>query len=194
MEDLSISGPGSPVSLKKFLHKNPDVKPITLIVDGSGCGITHDEENMLYVTPEECSKQSIYYSKSLFNGEQISAYLYRYISFLMLEKGNDMKYKTDQELAQAFYDEKITRTSEDYIYIRNFITYCENNSEAQQVIGLIQIIAGSLNIARKEKKGIRLYLDRPETALHPSRQSRFMSALMMLRTEYGFEEEVSTEN
>ena len=187
-EDLSVNGPGSPVSLQRVLFEHP-ISPITFLIDGTGSGIAHDAKDVLYITPEECTKQALYFTQELFDGARIPGYLYRYLSFLMLEEdGNTMEYPDDQVLQKAFESGKITKESEDYKFICNFITYCKDNPEAQQLIGLIQLISGSLNVAKKQNAGIKLYLDRPETALHPKRQARFMSALMEMRREYGGEE------
>lgn len=184
--DLSVNGPGSPVSLKKFLLSHETNKELTVLIDGTGSGIAHDDEGCLYITPEECKTQALHYSKNVFNGRQIPAYLYRYLGYMMIDGMKE--YNSDQELAEAFQNGDITEESDDYKYLLNLITYCEHNSEAQQVIGLIQLIAGSLNIARKADSGLRLYIDRPETALHPKRQAKAMSLFMKLKSEYGWED------
>lgn len=197
-EDLSIAGPGSPVSLKKFfLHHSSGLKDITVLVDGTGCGIAKDAD-CIYITPEECSTQALYYSKKLFDGKRVPAYLYRYIQYMMFdEKGyGAMKYPTDQDLVKALEEGSLNAESEEYKQIVNFIQYCEYNTEAQQVIGLIQLIGGTLNSLRKRainmrdpnQASVRIYIDRPETALHPKRQSRFMSLFHKLKDEYGYKE------
>jgi len=190
--DLSVNGPGSPVSFKKFLLQTQDkLRELTVLIDGTGSGIAHDDEGTFYIRPEDCSEQAIYYSKNGFDGIRISAYLYRYLGYMMIDGMKE--YKSDQELAEDFENGTITKESDDYKYLCNLITYCSQNPETQQVIGLIQLIGGSLNIARKAKSGLRLYIDRPETALHPKRQSKFMSLFMKLKAEYGWEEQSESE-
>jgi len=186
-DDLSVAGPGSPVSLKKFLLRHQTAKPMTVLLDQTGTGIAHDDEGTIYITPEECSTQALYYSEHMFNGVNVPAYLYRYITYMMME--GEKEYMNDQELAEDFKNGTITAESDSYKQVVNLIKYCKDNPEMQQVMGLIQLIGGSLNIARKADAGIRLYLDRPETSMHPKRQARFMSCLMKLQKEYGFEEE-----
>lgn len=184
MSDLSISGPGSPVSLKKFVDQAKDLRKFTLLIDGTGSGIAKDHPEFLYVTPEECSKQSIYYSKERFDG-RIPVYLYRYLHYLFIQNGTSWTYKTDDDVLQAFLRKEITNTSPDYVYLKNLIENCEHNPEAQQCIGFVQIVGGALNIARKNKSGLRLFIDRPETALHPARQSAIMPVILQLEEDYG---------
>jgi predicted ATP-dependent endonuclease of OLD family len=62
-----------------------------------------------------------------------------------------------------------------------------------QLIGMIQLVGGSLNIARKEQKGVRLYIEEPESRMHPKRQAKMVSLLEMLKKDYGFTE-TTTEN
>lgn len=191
--DLSVNGPGSPVSFKKFLLQTQDkLRELTVLIDGTGSGIAHDDEGTLYIRPEDCSKQAIYYSKNGFDGVRIPAYLYRHLGYMMIDGMKE--YKTDQELVEDFENGKITKESDDYKYLCNLITYCEQNPEVQQVIGLIQLISGSLNIARKAKSGLRLYIDRPETALHPERQVKAMNLLMKLKEEYGWKNKPESES
>lgn len=181
-QDLTIAGPGSPISLQKFRETLTEEKSFMVLIDGAGSGIAHDSADVLYITPEECSKQAIYYSKEVFNGVNIPAYLYRYMSYMFLDKE---LIESDQLLVKEFIEGRLTADSQDYKHILNLIKYTESNPESQQIIGLIQIISGALNMARKQNAGITIYLDRPETALHPKKQSRFMSMLMKLREEYG---------
>ncbi len=182
-EDLSIAGPNSPISLHKFIKNHgEELKKLTVLVDGTGLGI-HKDADCVYVTPEECSKQAIYYLKEKFDGEHIPAYLYRYLSYMFCDKAP--VYTTDADLVKAFSEGKLSASHPDYEHILGLIRWCESNKESQQVIGMIQIIAGALRMATKAKSGIRLYLEHPETSLHPKRQSRAMSMITMLDKEYG---------
>lgn len=206
-KDFSIAGPGSPTSLKKFLGNFPDpdkvagrnlasdfgvvtvtdedepLKPLTLLIDGSGCGIAKDAEDIVYITPEECKTQTLYYVKNIFNGKGIPAYLYRGISDIM-KRCVDKQFESDQEMILYFKDKDMTQ-DKNYKYILNFITYAEHNQEAIQIIGLIQLFSGILSSAKKANKGVRIYFDRPETALHPNSQSNFISWMLKTSTEYG---------
>lgn len=189
MEDLSVDGPGSPVSLKKFVNANPDVKPLTLLVDGSGLGIAKDHEDFIYITPEECSKQAIYYKNEKFTGG-IPAYLFRYLSQFFRQEHT---FETDLEVVEYFRMGILTEEHEQVKFIRSLIKYCDINAEAAQAIGLIQLVGGYCSMAKKHNTGIRLYIERPETALHPSRQSEVASFLVKIMKEYGFEEDTIKE-
>jgi len=184
-EDLSIAGSGSPISLKKFLLKHPDAKPLTVLVDGTGLGIAKDDSGTIYITREDCAQQALYYCKEVFDGVRVPAYLFRYLNYMMFD---DERWNDDKQVAQAFIDGTVNDQSEEYLRVKNFLTYAEHNPEGLQVIGLIQLIGGSLNMARKRNSGIRIYLEHPETALHPKRQSRFISLFYKLQKDYGYEE------
>jgi len=109
--------------------------------------------------------------------------LYRYLSYMFID---DAKwYESDQELVEDFNKGLITENSDNYKTVLSLIKWCEQNKESAQVIGLIQLIGGSLNIARKEGCGIKLYIEHPETSLHPKRQAKFVSMLTKIQEEYG---------
>lgn len=182
--DINVSGPHSSISLKKFLDNEGDkTKEFTLLVDGTGQGIAKDAPEMVYITPEECSKQAIWYSQNKFNGKGIPAYLYRYLAYMFIDKHE--LYPNDQALAKDFESGKIKEDSSDYQMILGLIKYCDTNKEAAQVIGMIQLISGSLRLSVGHMAGIRFFIEHPETSLHPSRQAKIMNMITALKAEYG---------
>lgn len=184
MEDLSVGGPNTPISLDKFIKSTEHkLRAFTVLVDGTGMGIHKDSNECVYVTPETCYAQANYYREEKFDGKRIPAYLYRYLNYMFNDDAPF--YESDQFLLDLYNGGEITEESEDYQRILGLVKWCESNKEAAQVIGMIQIISGSLRIATQEKCGIRLYLEHPEHALHPKRQSRCMSMIVKLNKEYG---------
>ena len=184
-KDMSVDGPGSPISIKKFLASDrysPSEHPCVLI-DNSSSGFVHDDPNTMYMTTEDIQHQANWYRKNSFNGKQVPAYLYRYLHYMYLD--GDMKYKTNQDLADAFNKKEITEESPEYKQIVNLIKYCDSNTEAAQLIGFITLFAGTLNQAKKENKPIRLFLKNPDNNLHPQRSARWMSMFYKLKKEYG---------
>lgn len=186
-EDLTIAGPGSPISLKKFRKQRPFAgnKSFAALIDGTGTGIACDDDSILCITTDECSKQTLYYSQEIFDGKRIPMYLYRYMAYMFLDKE---LVKTDQLMAQEFIDGKIKEDSIDYITIRNLIKYADKNKEAQQLIGLIQLFSGTLNAAKKDGKPVSIYLEHPDSFLHPIKTARLMSMLNKIKDEYGLGE------
>jgi hypothetical protein len=184
--DLSVAGPGTPISLKKFRElkrkEGEQEKPLTIMVDGTGNGIWKDDPELFYITPQECSDQAISFLKNHFDGKRVPAYLYRYLSYMFLD---EEFIKNDKLLLDKFLDGTITQQSDSYIYIKNLITYCEANPEARQVIGLIQLISGCLRLAKINNTQLSIYLEHPECSLHPKRCSRAMSLIHHLFEEYG---------
>lgn len=63
-----------------------------------------------------------------------------------------------------------------------------SNRAARQMIGMIQLVAGVLNTARKQGKGVRLFIELPETYLHPEQQAHLMSTLQQIMDDYGLKE------
>lgn len=181
-QDLSVAGPGSPISVKKFrdtLAPDQD-RNFMVLLDQEGVGFEHDDKSMVYITTEECAIQATYYVKSVFNGKAIPLYLYRYMAYMFLNQ----ELISQDKLRKQFEDGTIKEDSPGYILIRNLITYCEKNVEAKQLIGLIQLFAGSLNQARKEKKPIKIFLEHPDSYLHPQRTARLMSMFHKIQDEY----------
>ena len=184
-KDMSVDGPGSPISIKKFLASDkysPSEHPCVLI-DNSSSGFAHDDPNTMYMTTEDIQHQANWYRKNSFNGKQVPAYLYRYLHYMYLD--GSMKYKTNQDLANAFNKKEITAESPEYKQIVNLIKYCDSNTEAAQLIGFITLFAGTISHAKKENKPIRLFLKNPDNNLHPLRAQRWMSMFYKLKKEYG---------
>lgn len=183
-QDLSIDGPGSPISIKKFNNskeiKYRDDKDLLILID-DGNGIAHDDPEFNYITPEECSKQAIFFLKNSFNPDGLPAYLYRYLSY-MYQK--DKQFATNQEYADTMINGSLDKESNDYKEIINKVKYLENNRESQQIIGFIQLFAGCLNQAKKSDKQIKLFIQEPETNLHPKRCAMLMSLIKMIQEEY----------
>jgi len=73
--------------------------------------------------------------------------------------------------------------------IDGLYAHAKTNKATRQMIGLIQILAGGLNMARKAGKGIRFYVEEPETFQHPQQQARVMDVIKKLMDEYGPKEE-----
>ena len=69
--------------------------------------------------------------------------------------------------------------------------YAKTNDELKQIIGFIQLVGGALNIGRKNKACIKLYIVEPETKLHPKRQAVVMSLFETLKKDYGFKPETN---
>lgn len=184
-KDLSVDWVGSPISLDKFLKteyaKFESEQKLTVLIDGSGSGIFNDTKSHITISPEECHKQAKYYSEKVFNGKAIPLYLYRHLCYMMLDK----EYQTNEEIYEDFRTGRVTKDSEHYKQLVNLIKYCSANPEAMQVIGLIQLISGCLNIAREHKSKVGLYIQHPEAHLHPKRQSKFMTMFNELLKEYG---------
>jgi hypothetical protein len=193
--DLSVDGAYSPVSLRKFIAlKSPEQEDdpigatkqdlIRVLIDNTGAGIAMDDPYTIYVTPEVRLEQAQHYREHVFNGSQVSAHLFRYLRYMFLD-ADENDYPTNQSVADAARDGKLTEDSDDYKAVINLIKYSDHNVEAAQVIGFIQIFAGILNHTSKKKIPIRLFIQHPETGLHPKRTARFMSLFYKIQNDYG---------
>lgn len=71
--------------------------------------------------------------------------------------------------------------------IHNWVLACPaaSNAGLMQAIGMIQLMAGALNMAKKAGKGIRLYVENPETHMHPEQQCNLADLLVTLLKDYG---------
>ena len=75
---------------------------------------------------------------------------------------------------------------DDGVDVEAVYKYAKTNNEMKQIIGMIQLFGGSLNIARKMQKSIKLFVEEPEARLHPKRERTMMLLLETLKKDYGF--------
>jgi len=135
--DIQVAGPGSPVSIRKFLagqDKDAKAKPFMILVDGTHSGIAHDDPEVMYITPEERKAQALHYVTKVFNGTQISAYLYRYLHYMYVDE-HKFVYKSDQDLFNQMQSGKLTPEDEEWGVIMNIVKWAEHNEQALQIIG-----------------------------------------------------------
>ena len=176
IQTIDPQDPYSPISLKDFLDKaGPDLKRLTLLVDGTGNGIYNDA-GIVNIAPADCKMQAEYY-KTIHNVNQFPMYLLRYLYYLFLEE--DYKIKSNEEVAKIYTEDETVKQR-----LNSLVLNCDKNPEAAQCIGLVQLIAGTLSMARRQKAGVRVYIEHPETHLHPKRQSKFTSVLTDIYDEY----------
>jgi len=72
--------------------------------------------------------------------------------------------------------------------VDNLYKYAKTNGEMRHIIAIVQLFGGSLNIAKKQKKHVKIYLEEPETRMHPKREARMMMLIEKLKKDYGFNE------
>lgn len=161
-DDLSVSGPGSPISLRKFLEKENTQRPLTVLIDGTGSGIDVDNAPVLSITVADCMEQADYFRTTFYEEGKIPKYIFD--DFLIFYRA------AIEELPES---EQIT-------FVGNLIKYLQ--SEARQILGLIILVRGSLSMAAKQNAGLKIYIEHPEAHMHPQRQSAFASWLTTLIT------------
>ena len=152
---------GAPISLLKvsdLLAKDKKAKSnMYLLIDGSSSGFVNDDPNLANITIAERDIQADYF---LSLNLPLPPYLKKYL---------ELMYEDDKPDIESMYK------------------YAKTNAEMKQLIGLIQLVGGSLNIAKKQKCGVRLFIEEPETRMHPKRERRIMSLIEQLKKDYGFE-------
>jgi hypothetical protein len=203
--DLSIDGPGSPVSLKKFLeneehYKNPyqdgdrneDVvnqsrrAPDPKVLIAGVEGIAFDDPSVLVMMSEDRIQQATWFREEVFankfyNSENIPAYLFRYLGY-MFDEIDLKEYPNDQSVYEAYHKGNLKKDSAPYKNVVNLVKYCQHNREAAQLIGFITLFRSSLKGAKGSN--LSILIDKPETDLHPQRIARFMSMFYKMRDEY----------
>lgn len=159
---------GAPISLKKVsnhISKTGTAKSnMYVLVDNSHSGFVNDDPTLANITIQEREDQAMYF---LGLNLPLPPYLKKYI---------ELMYKDDSPDVESMYK------------------YAKTNAELKQIIGLIQLVGGSLNMAKKQKKHVRLYIEEPETRLHPKRERIVVSLLEMLKKDYGYNEDTKPEN
>jgi hypothetical protein len=183
--DLSVAGPGSPISIKKFIAQGDYSKDLCVLIDNAHIGFANDDPDTTYMTTDDIQLQAKWFREDCFDGKRVPAYLYRYLHMMYYDY--NLKYNNDQELAKAFSGGEITEESAEYKHIVNLIKYSDSNVEAAQLIGFITLFAGSIKLARKEKKPVRIFLKNPDNNLHPQMASKWMGLFHNIKKEYGLD-------
>lgn len=193
----------APLSLKKIIEDleskgnfdNPKDKPeksLTVLLNQTGNGLETDAPEVVNVMIADRIEQTKYFVDEIFPTlPRIPAYLYRYIQWIMLDncqsngKYNEMKYPTDNDYIQAYNSQVLTKADEEYQRIESFIKYAKSNTEATHLIGLLQLVGGTLRAYAKKNSGCRMYIELPETGFHPKRERCLVTLLYKLREDYG---------
>lgn len=191
-----VAGEGSPISLNKVLEDKANgvyKKEFCVFIDNTYSGFALDAPGTVYLTVDARTEQAVYFVERIFDG-RIPCYLYRYLHYMYHHEEYEMKYPKDEDVVKAFESGALTVESEEYKKLQNMIKYSGSNKSVQQMIGLITLLGGTLLDCKKRGKYIRIYIEEPETHLHPQQERRVISLLHKLREEYGFPpEETKTE-
>ncbi len=187
----------APISLKKFIdnqgnsytatnEKDEDKGKIMVLINNSGNGFVADDPNTINVMITDRVTQAHYFIDEVYPQlPRLPAYLYRYIKWIMFDDGDKMKYPTDNDFIQAFNCGIVTKEDEEYKRIDSFVKWGKTNTEATHLIGLLQLVGGTLRAAAKQDRYIRFFIELPETGFHPKRERLLMSLLYKLQEEYG---------
>lgn len=185
-EDLLVNGPGSPISLKKVIDTVLHGKRhLTVLLDQDSQGFYTADAEVTVINSEICKEHALEFQSTHFNQKQMPLYLLRHLLYFFYDK-EPLVYPHNEFILEDL-KEFVTNDPEGkriYAEILNKITYIKNNPEWQQVIGLIITICGCLNLAKKEQISCRLYIEYPETHLHPKREQKFMYFFHEVYNEY----------
>lgn len=180
-QDLTVAGEGSPISLKKFIQGHQfDGKNFTVLLDQTSSGFMNDDPGTVTIDEETISMTAIQYLQT-FDNKRISFFLVRHLHYMQF--GDLEIYKKDVTQCSDYFS-KDPKGKEEYEKLLNMITYMKHNKESRHLVGLITCLSGVLNLARKEGKPIKVYLEHPESHLHPQKEARLMSMLYKLYEEY----------
>ena len=153
---------GAPISLQKFVEQEGGkLTNMNILVDGSGTGIVNDTPDFINCTAADREMQAMHFLG--LNLPKLPEYMKKYL--------------------RMFYEDK---TDEDF---ENLAKFGKFNDEFKQIIGMIGMLAGILNMAKKAKTGVRVYIQHPETHLHPSRQTVCAKFLIQIQEDFKFDPE-----
>ena len=152
------------ISLDKVTKQFSATKPWNILVNGTEMGIRNDA-NIIEINPTETIVQAEYFLKNIWpdikkQHNRLPRYLSKYLHIIYRDV-TDEKDMMDR------------------------LDYADDSRELKHVIGLIQLFTGTLSMAKKEKKGCRIYIVEPETHCHPKVQSALMSMLNQISDDYG---------
>jgi len=207
-ESLTVDGsPYAPISIRKAIEHlqkqghfdittGDDKHNLTVFINNSGNGYDIDNAETINVTIQARIDQSNWFvDEVLPKLPRIPAYLYRYVQWVMFDdcKYNDkypeMKYKKDNDYVQALASGILKQTDEEYQQVYNFIRWAKSNSEATHLVGLIQLVGGTMLARSKKNLGCLFYIEFPETGFHPKRERLVVTLLNKLKEEYGLKKD-----
>lgn len=193
--------PYAPISLEKCLKtdafkipedvEKDDKLLVRVLINNSGNGFQADDPNTINVMIEDRVMQAKYFIEEVYPKlERVPAYLYRYIHWMMeIEPGHkydEFKYPTDNDYIQALNSGVLTKDDDEYQQIDAFIRYGVNNSEAIHLIGILQLVGGTIKQFARDTGGCpRFYIEYPETGFHPKRERMIMTLIHKLAEDYG---------
>lgn len=196
--EFTVDGsPYAPISLNKVVkdleskgHFDKTDRPgssFTVLINNSGNGFEADAPEIINVMITDRIEQTRWFIDEVFPTlPRIPAYLYRYISWIMFENcARPMKYPSDNDFIQAYASQVLTKEDPEYKQIESFIKYGKSNSEATHLIGLLQLVGGTMRAYAKRNAGCRMYIELPETGFHPKRERLLISLLTKLKEDYG---------
>jgi len=193
--DLSIAGPGSPISMQKFTDYLDAETPIErqpeliVMLNQSGQGLLQDNDSIVQVMIADRVMQAHYWRDEFWNGKQISAYLYRYVYYMLEEDEYDIakhKYPNNQAIVDALTSGALTETSDEFVRMKGYFEWLKSNNEVTHIVGLVQLVGGSLRAAAKKQSYLRIFIEEPETGMHPKRERKLVTLIKMLGDDYGF--------
>ena len=189
---LHIDGPHSPLSLAK-IRDNLEMRDFTVLVHTSDVAIAPDYSRVFNVTMEERVFQAKYYLSEIFpKTGKIPLYLLVYL-YCLFEEGIPYATWIDHEQPLEEIKKQIPNFEEVVERYTKMVKYAEHNLAYLHAIGMIQLLVGTMSQAKKANSSIAIYVEYPETAMHPKQQSRIVGFFTFLKNKYyGDQESQST--
>jgi hypothetical protein len=203
-QELTVDGsPYAPISMQKVVDKlekeghfdNPEgkkEKSLTVFVNNSGNGFEADHPGIINVMIQDRIMQTTYFvDEVLPNLPRLPAYLYRYVQWVMVDdckyngKYDQMRYSSDNDYIMALSSGILKQTDKEYQEVYSMVKWAKSNTELTHLVGLLQLVGGTLRGAAKKGTGIRMYIELPETGFHPKRERLLVTLLYKLKEEYG---------
>lgn len=199
--NFTVDGtPYSPISLSKLIENDvfkdseDDKKKgsLKVLIPGTHeqLGFSADDPNTVNIMIKDRVEQAEFFIETVYPTlSRVPAYLYRYIHYMMFSEDSEFKYPRDNDYIMALSGGVLNQTDEEYVQIHNFIKWGKTNSECVHILGLVQLVGGTLKQAAKKGHGVRLFIEFPETGFHPKRERKVMSLLNKLKEDYGIKED-----
>lgn len=176
-EDLNVDGPYSPISLdkvSKLLSKDVSKGCIKVLLEQDGSGFENDCPDMASITIKDRADQAEYLAGWIAKGGKIPDYLYKYLAYFF-------EYIQSKDLD----DENLKIESKWIEEFNTKIKYWKSNAEVAQLTGLIILFYEALNFEKEFGKLPKLWIEHPETSLHPKRERCVMLVLNHILKSFG---------